>query len=250
MFGFYSPLLILQAFCLYHAYRNNAEQRWYWLIFFIPGIGCLLYLYHAFYSRNQVQNLTQGMKGMINKNYRVEQLERTLRFADNVTNKINLADAYVGVARYDEAIPLYNACLQSIMAGDINLRMKLLQVHYLKGDYDTAIQYGVQLEAEKQKVYRSSEARVAYAWALYHSDQVSQAQEIFKDLDRPYTHYWHRLEYAKFLKETGQTEEMNERLTQLLEEFEYIKGPERKLYRQIMSEARSLYRNQTAKVKA
>jgi hypothetical protein len=250
MLGFYSPLLIFQAICLYHAYKNNAEQRWYWLILFLPAIGCLLYLYEAFYSRSTVNNLAQGVKTAINRNYRVEQLERTARFANNVTNKINLEDAYVDCGRYDEAISLYNECLRGFMAGDLSLRMKLLQASFLKKDYAVAIVYGNDLEKETTKVYKHSEARVAYAWSLFYEGNSQEAASIFQQMDLPYTNYWHRLEYCKFLKEVNQHEELSDKVTTLLEEFEYVKGPERKLYRKIMSEVRELQREQMMKVKS
>src|SRR5688572_17709867 len=104
MLGFYTPLLFLQGFCLYHAYKNNVEQRWYYLIAFIPLVGCVIYLYHHFYSRRGIENIGQTVKLAVNSNYRIEQLEKTLRFADNVTNRINLADAYVQIGRFEDAI--------------------------------------------------------------------------------------------------------------------------------------------------
>src|SRR5688572_31932151 len=102
MLGFYTPLLIIQAICLYHAYRHNAEQRWYWFIIFFPGVGCALYVYHHFYSRENVQTIAQSVKEVVNSNYRLEQLEKALRFSDNATNKNNLADTYAHYGRYDE----------------------------------------------------------------------------------------------------------------------------------------------------
>src|SRR6187402_50163 len=135
MLGFYTPLLIIQALCLYHAYRNNAEQRWYWLIIFIPGIGCALYAYHHLYSRENVQTITQTVKEVVNSNYRIEQLEKALRFSENVTNKINLADAYMQVARYNDAAVLYKDSMQGFMADDPTVQMKLLHAYFLQQDY-------------------------------------------------------------------------------------------------------------------
>jgi hypothetical protein len=250
MLGYYTPLLLLQAFCLYHAYRNNVEQRWYWLILFIPVIGCVLYLYDAFYSRNSVHSLTQGVKEVINKNYKIEQLERAARFADNVTNKTNLADAYTAAGRYEEAISLYKNCLQGFMAGDPHLRMKLLQTYFQNESYESVIIAGNELELEKEKNFMDSEARVSYAWALHYTGKSHQAEKIFCIMNRPYTNYWHRMEYCKFLKETDRADELTQKLSELIDEFEYIKGPERKLYRKLMWEVKALYRSQTETVKS
>src|SRR5688572_7886882 len=131
MLGLYTPLLILQAFCVYHAYKNNVEQRWYWLIIFFPLVGCLIYLYHNFYNQSTVQTISQGVKGVVNSNYRVEQLEKALRFNDNVANKVNLADAYAKLGRFEEAIELYTDCLSGFMAEDPELRMKVVHAAFM-----------------------------------------------------------------------------------------------------------------------
>lgn len=244
MFGYYTPLLLLQAICLYHAYKSRVEQRWYWLILFIPVVGCLIYLYDAFYTRNTVHTITQGVKQVINSNYKIEQLEQAVRFAGNVTNKTNLANAYAGNGRYDEAIALYKECLQGFMAGDPNLRMKLLQANFLKKDYEATIAYGNELESQQEKNFKNAEARVGYAWALHYVGQSDAAEAVFRNMDNAYTNYWHRMEYCKFLKETNKTDELTAKLESLIEEFNHIKGPERKLYRGIIGEAKALYRMQ------
>jgi hypothetical protein len=244
MFGYYyTPLLALQAFCLYHAYSRRSEQRWYWIIILFPGIGCAIYLYDTFYNRRNIQSLAQGVREAVNSNYRVEQLEKAVRFADNITNKTNLANAYVGQGRYNEAIDLYKSCLTGFMSEDPDLRMKLLYAYFRSEDYATAIGYGKLLENEK--AFRNAEARIAYAWSLHHTGQTPEAQRLFEDMDRSFTNYRHRVEYGKFLKATNNKEGLETLLATLMEEFDHIKGPERRLYRNIMAEVRDMHRDYT-----
>jgi hypothetical protein len=242
MLGLYTPLLVLQAICIYHAYRNNAEQRWYWFIIFFPVVGCLIYLYHNFHSRNTVQTLAEGVKEVVNSNYRTEQLEKALRFNDNITNKTNLADAYVGLGRFHEAITLYKECLNGFMSEDPDLRMKVIQASFLNRDFEATIAYGKDLEGEK--TFKNSEARIAYAWALHHQNKSEEAQRVFEDMNKTFTNYRHRLEYGKLLKETNQLELLKNLLSELSEEFNHMKGTERRGYRGIMQEAKDLYSNQ------
>lgn len=242
MLGLYTPLLILQAICIYHAYRNNAEQRWYWFIIFFPLIGCLIYLYHNFYNRNTVQTIAQGMNQAVNSNYRVEQLEKAVRFADNVTNKIRLADEYMNLSRYAEAITLYKDCLNGFMAEDPDLRMKIVQASFFSRDYASAIVYSEGLENDK--TFKNSEARIAYAWALHCTQRTPEADVVFKSMNRAFTNYQHRLEYGKFLKELNKLNELKELLGDLTEEFSHMKSGERKLYRNIMYEVKNLSQNE------
>ncbi|MFN7330866.1 MAG: hypothetical protein ACK5UP_15310, partial [Bacteroidota bacterium] len=130
MLRFYTPVLILQAVTLYLAYRNNAEQRWYWFIIFFPGLGSILYLFDQYYSRKNLNSLTETIKEVVNSNHKTEQLEKALRFSDNTKNKLNLADAYMEIGRYADAINLYQSTLTGFMEDDPGVRMKLLDAQF------------------------------------------------------------------------------------------------------------------------
>jgi hypothetical protein len=239
MFGFYTPILLLQAFCIYHAYQNHTDQKWYWLIVFFPGLGCLLYLYHHFYNRRSISTITEGVKEVVNSNYRLEQLEKALRFSDSLQNKVALADAYVHYQRYKDAVALYSDCLSGFMADDPGLRTKLLKAHFLNGDYNETIAWGQKLESEKS--FKNAEEKAAYAWALHYQGKTDLAESIFKDTDKSFTNYFHRLEYCKFLVATNKKEELKTKLSDLVEEFEHMKGNERRMKRTLIKEVKDLY---------
>jgi hypothetical protein len=239
MLGFYTPVFLLQAFCVYHAYRNNSEQRWYWLILFFPLVGCIIYLVHNFNNVSTLNSLKENVKEVVISNYRIEQLEKALRFSDSIKNKINLADEYIKVARYEDAIALYVGCLQGFMEDDPMLRMKLLHAYFMKGDFNTAVDYGDKLKA--LKAFRNSEERVMYAWSLHQIGKTDLAESTFIDLDKSFTNYYHRKEYCKFLLTTEKTELAKEKLSDLLQEFDHIKGPERRLNRNVLREIKDLH---------
>ncbi len=238
MLGVYTPVILLQAFCVYHAYRNNADYRWYWLIVLFPLIGCGIYLFYHFYNRRNIQTITESVKVVVNRNYKVEQLEKAFQFSDNLTNRLNLADAYVSSGRYDEALKLYRGALTGFMADDPHIRMKLLNALVLNQNYPEAVIVGEALESDA--AFRNSEQRLAYAWALYFHGRSESAEKIFMSMDKSFTNYVHRREYCKFLSETGRTEQMKEKLDEMLVEFDHMKGPERRLHRDIIQEVRSM----------
>jgi len=239
MLGLYTPVFLLQAFCVYHAYRNNVEQRWYWLILFFPLFGCIIYLVQNLNSASTIKSLEENVKAVVISNYKIEQLEKGMRFSDNFKNKVNLADEYVNVSRYDDAIPLYESCLQGFMSEDPSLRMKLLNAHFMKGDYDAAVRYGNNLKSEK--TFKNSEVRVPYAWSVYETGQADLAETIFADMDKSFSNYYHRLEYCKFLLKIEKMELAKEKLSDLIEEFDHVKGPERKLNRDTFRQIKDLY---------
>lgn len=239
MLGLYTPVLLLQAFCVYHAYRNNAEQRWYWLIIFFPLVGCIIYLVDNFYNRKNIQTIAKGVQEVINTNYRLEQLEKAMRFNNSLANKTNLADAYVQYARYPEAIELYTDCLAGFMSDDPTLRIKLLQTHFLNRDYDSTIAVGETLASEKS--FEKAEEKVSYAWALHYTGRTDRAGEVFDAMDKSFTNYHQRLEYCKFLQQTSKPEVLKEKLSELFGEIEHMQRSERRLKRDVIREIKDLY---------
>lgn len=236
MFGIYTPVLILQALCFYHAYRRNAGQRWYWLIVLFPLVGCILYVVHTVANRSEANEL--GSDAVVS-NRKVEELEKECAFSDSVANRISLADAYVEVGRYRDAIDLYSACLQGFMEGDPGLRMKLLQAYFMADNFTEAVRLGDGLQSEKS--FRSSEARLAYAWALYHSGDAERADCVFRDMDHTFTNYVQRLEYCKFLVRTSRPDAAKAKLSELLDEFEQMQDFERRHKKPIQREIKTLY---------
>ena len=239
MLGLFTPILLLQAFCVYHAYRNNVEQRWYWLILFLPLFGCIIYLVQNFNSASTIKSLEENVKAAVISNYKTEQMEKALRFSDSVKNKINLGDEYVSIGRYGEAIQLYESSLQGFMSDDPSLRMKLLKAHFMNEDYGAAVQYGDNLKSET--TFKNSEVRVTYAWSIYQMGQAALAETIFADMDKSFSNYYHRLEYCKFLIKTEKMELAKEKLSELMQEFDHVKGPERRLNRETFSQVKDLH---------
>jgi hypothetical protein len=238
MYGLYTPIILLQAFCVYHAYKNNAEQRWYWFIILFPLFGCGFYLFDHFYNRQSINAITENVKGVLNTNYKIERLEKEVRFNDSIKNRLNLAEAYLEVGRYQDAQRIYEECLTGFMSDDPDLKMKLLHTCYLTQDFSQAVELGKSLASEKR--FRDSEARLAYAWSLHYLHQTDEAEQVFKDLDRPFTNYVHRLEYSKLLQSQGRKDELKNKLRDLLDEFEHMRSNEKRFHRDIIRQTRDL----------
>src|ERR1035437_5465888 len=96
LFGFgsyYYIILVLQAFSAIHSYRRGTFNNWYFLIIFIPFIGCLIYLYSEVLSKRQFNKPNIDVSAVFNPGGKIKKLEDTLRFTDTFDNKIKLADA-------------------------------------------------------------------------------------------------------------------------------------------------------------
>jgi hypothetical protein len=201
--------------------------------YYFPPLAAL-YIYHHYYSAASISQLAEGVKEVVNTNYRIEQLEKALKLTNNVTNKVNLADAYLVYRRYDDAIRLYKETLVGFMEDDPTVRMKLLHAMYLHGDYAGVVELGSKLNTEK--TFAGTMEQMMWAWAYHHIGQSATAAAIFEKTDRSFTNYSQRLEYCKFLKATAATDLLKEKLGEIMEEFQLMKGRERKMYREVRRE--------------
>lgn len=226
MLRFYSPIFILQIFCVYHAYSNKADRNSFLLILFFPLIGSLIYLYKNIYIKDTLEDLSEGINHVFTDNYKLKKLERQLKFSDTITNKIALANEYVLNGAYEKAEKLYEDCLNGLYKDDPNVIIKLIYVYYQQKKYEPVIHYSTMIKDSPE--FKKSTTKLYYAWALFHLEQLDKSEQIFKELNTPYSNYEERLAYAKFLHFIHKKEDSIQQLKELLNEFEFMGNTEKK----------------------
>jgi len=227
-------------FCLYHAYTTKPEQKWYWIIIFFPFIGSLFYLYHTFYSQRNIDNLTEEVKNVFVSNYKIDKLEKQLSYSDTVANRILLADEHHLAGNYSRALELYQSCLQGLHEDDPKLLLKILENSYLNREYETAIEYGVLLKGDK--LFEDSTERISLAWSYYEMGKEQDAEHHFRAMDKRFSNYEHRLEYARFLALTSDNTEASKGiLKELLDEIDAMDAYEKRLKKSISQKIKYEY---------
>ncbi|MBX2828960.1 MAG: PLDc N-terminal domain-containing protein [Flavobacteriaceae bacterium] len=237
MFRFIPVIAIVQVYCLYHAYKNRADQKWFWLIILFPLLGAIIYFYDHFYNRENLESISEGFKGIVNSNYQIEKLENQLETTDSDLNRTNLADHYMEVGRYRDAIKLYASCLSAKPEEQTHILTPLIAAHYYNGDYAQSVAYAEIIK--DQKGFRKAPEKVAYAWSLYQIGETRKAEETFLEMDSMFTNYPQRLEYAKFLNEIGSSSEATKYLKKLIAEFGKMQPQERRDKRLIFKSIKS-----------
>lgn len=240
MFRIYPLIIILQVFCLYHAYKNRTDQKWFWIILFFPLIGCLIYVYDQFYSKRKLENIAEGVKASFISNYAIDKLEQKVKFSDTFTNKMELATEHMKVGNHDRAQEVLETCYSGKYENDPELNMKLLQTHYLKEDYEAVVKYGSNLLSEKD--FKNSPEKTAYAWSLYRLGRVDEANDIFKAMDINYCNYKNRLEYAYFLEKSQSGAQAMAKVEELLDEIEAMDNYEKKRNKPIIKSIKQYYK--------
>jgi hypothetical protein len=136
---FYYVSIILQAVCVIHCLRRGNQQRWIWLIIFLPFIGCITYFFTEIVSANQVRGWQSGAGGLFGSVGRISRLENNIRFTDTFNNRVMLADAYMAAGRTDEAIELYASSLTGAFTENEYVIKQLVSAYFEKQRYAETI---------------------------------------------------------------------------------------------------------------
>lgn len=231
-------IVALQAFCLYHLYKNRNPYYWAFLIFFIPVIGCIIYLVTQVYNKRDAEKITNEITHIINPTKKVRDLEKQLLFSESYQNRVNLADAYLEIKDYNNAIPHYLEALEDSSQSDFYVITQLIEAYFNIEDCEHVILY-----AEKVKAYsefKKSRAQFLYGLALEKVGKLVEAEDNLKQIDIRYSFYDERLIYAKFLLSRGKKDQAKEVLEDVYTESQHMTKLNKRIYKATILEVEKL----------
>lgn len=232
-------IIILEGICLWHAYKTEKPDRWFYLIVGLPFFGCVMYFFTFLLKESNLDNLTESVKETLEPNYKTEKIEKETGFTDTFANKMKLGEQYVERGRFVEAIKTFESCLSGFNVENPDVFKRLLKAHYLNKDYISAAKYGQKLEQERN--FEKTDEMIAYAWALHYLGNSEEAEATFKKMDIFFSNYKHRFEYAVFLVKMERKQDAKDQLKELLDEFEQMDKAEQRMKRGIFREIKTLY---------
>jgi len=225
----YILIILLQAYCFYHAYTRRVEVWWYLLIFIFPLLGCGIYLFRHLNTpaaMDTIGNVVEEVKGTIDNTYKARKLERKLDFSDTVQNKLQLGTEYMHTGNYEDAYALFQSCNSGVFENDPEVLQMLVVSSYMLRDYAATIQYGEQPSFMNDPT--NQREKTALAWAYYYNDQKDDAALLFQTFDKSYGSYFLRHELVKYLRETNQDALARTKMVQLQLEIEDMDRHERR----------------------
>ena len=224
----YYLLIVVQVYCLYHVYKNNKPFYWYFLIFFVPAIGSLIYIVTQMFNKSDAEKIQEEITTVLNPTKKIKDLEKKLEFVDTYTNRIELADAYFINKDIPNAIVNYKKTLEDTVQDDLYARQNLILCYFQLKDYAGVIE---QAELIKEKSeFKGSKQQFCYGLAFNALGRTDEAEAQLIQIDRPYSNYAERLALAKFYLENNRTSEGKELLEEIATESKRLTKPNRKLY--------------------
>lgn len=235
---YYYLIVALQAYCIYHAYKYRKPYYWYFLVFFIPVFGSLIYIITQVYNQNDADKIQNELTSIINPSKKIQDLEKKIEFSDTYTNRIELADAYVQSNDMPNAIVNFKKTLLDTVQDDLYSRQQLVLCYFQLKDYVGVLEHAEVIKSRSE--FKGSKQQFCYGLALKELGKVEEAEAELKQIDRPYSNYAERLELAKIYLDTNRSEEGKDLLNEIYAESQYMTKPNRTLYRATIAEVEKL----------
>lgn len=234
--NYYYIIIILQAICVIHCLKKGNEQKWIWLIVFLPLIGCVAYIFTEMFSGNEIQNVQAGVSTIVNPAGKIRKLEKQLQFSDTFNNRILLADAYLAAGTTDKAIELYENSLTGNFSENEYVIAQLIVAYGIKKNY-------VPILSLAQKIYNlpqfaRSKAHIAYALSLEHTGNKAQAEKEYGSMKARFSNFEARYQYGLFLIRDNRPGEARQLFKTIAEEEQQLSSRERKHNRTFISLAK------------
>ena len=231
-------IVALQSYCIYHAFKNKKPYYWYFLVFFIPVLGSIIYIITQVYNRNNAEKIQDEITSLVNPSGKIKLLENKLEFSDTYTNRIELADAYVHNMDMSNAIVNYKKTLEDTVQDDFYARQQLVLCYFQLKDYLGVLEHAEAMRSKSE--FKGSKQQFCYGLALKALGRLDEAEVQLKQIDRPYSNYAERLELAKLYLETDRPTEGEDLLNEIYAESQNMTKPNRSLYRATIAEVEKL----------
>lgn len=224
---FYYITLGLQALCVFHCIRKGNQQKWIYIIVFLPLVGCIAYFFTEMFTGRTLQNA--GLGAVLNPTGSIRKLEENLRFTDTFHNRIALADAYLAAGQTGKAIALYESSLTGAFEENEHVLYQLIVAYSKEGRYEEVLPIA-------KKIYRlpqftRSKGHLLFAMALEQCGQVAEAEKEFQLMNTRFSNFEARYQYGLFLKRSNRIEEATSVFAEMIGEWSHLSPIERKYNR-------------------
>lgn len=209
-----------QVICGIHAVKTGRE-RWLFVIIFFSLAGCLIYFFVELLPDLGHQPVAlksgSGLFKLLDPGHELRYLRDRLSRADTISNRKALADGYVQAGLFNDAVKLYQTCLQGTYADDPAIMEGLSLAHFFQEDYAGAKKYLLRLK-NIQGEKTPHEFKLLLARTYEGLGEQENALNEYTNLLRLHSGEEARYRYALLLKNSGSTQKANELLKAIVAE--------------------------------
>lgn len=206
-------LIIIQLTFAFHAFKTGRDQKWLWIIMFLPVAGCLAYYFlEVFPGTREERRVREGIRDIaksLNPDGELKRRAADLAATDTVENKSRLADECLEKGMFDEAIALYLSALTAQFANDPKLLLGLSRAYFYNSNHGDA-KLALERLIRHHPTFHRTEVDLLLARTFAALGNRDEAERLYESLKSAYVGYEAKYRYAQFLSETGRPAQANE----------------------------------------
>ena len=209
----YVLLAVIQFSFAFHAVKTGRGCMWVTIIMVFPVVGCLAYYFMEVFPhsreeravRRKVRDIAKALTPDAGLKRRAEELAQTA----SVDNRLKLADECLERGMFDEAIRLYEGCLEGPHANDPALLFSCARARFYNGQMRQAEEILGRLRKSHPK-YRADETALLAARVAETVGETQRALEGYEALRERYVGFEAKFRYAQLLDREGRGAEAQE----------------------------------------
>lgn len=227
MFDFFNMpyylIIGLQGICVYHCIKKGNQNKWIWIIVFVPIIGSIIYIFSEIVTKREIGNVQsniQSINTLIFPTGRIKDLEKKLEFANTFDNRVALADAYLSANHLQKAIELYESCIVGVFSDNEYVITKLIIAYFHSERYADVISIAPKIT--KSIDFNKSHAHILYALSLEKAGNIELAERELKSMTGKFSNFEGRLNYGQFLVRANRKAEAKIIFLEILQEASHM----------------------------
>jgi hypothetical protein len=234
-------MAIIQFSFAFHAVKSGKGAMWVTIILIFPVAGCVAYYFLEVFpgtrEERKVRRHIHDIAKALNPDGELTRRAEAVSTNASVENRSALADECLEKGMFDEAIRLYESCLEGAHANDARVLFSCARAYYYDGRARQAEEILARLEKAHPR-FRREEVELLRARVLDALGDTQRALEIFERLRTTYVGFEAKYRHAELLKRLGRTAEarelfsfiaQNARRSALESEQEWVKLARREL---------------------
>jgi hypothetical protein len=199
-------MAIIQFSFAFHAVKTGRGAMWVTIIIVFPVVGCIAYYFMEVFpgtrEERAVRKHVHDIAKALNPDGELKRRTEEVTTSATVDNRSRLADECLEKGMFEEAIRLYESCLEGVHANDARILFACARAYFYDGAHRHAEEILKRLEKAHPK-FRRDEAKLLEARVLEALGETQGAAAIYEQLRERYVGFEAKYRYGLLLKQLG-----------------------------------------------
>jgi hypothetical protein len=209
--------------CIIHAIVTQRYFPWLMIIFFLPGLGSLIYLgvevVPSLVGSRATRQLATGVRSVADPNRGFRQARRAVEMVGSVDAKRALAEQHMARRQYSDAVAIYEGALTGQFSEDPALLQGLACARLLSGD-GAGAQTALDTLQKTEPSFVTPDEQLLYARALELQGKTAEALTAYRKVVPLFSGEEARCRYGMLLQKTGMQDEARAQFAEIVKSLD------------------------------